>query len=79
MELFLAILQFVFRDFWTWAGFAVLLVIVFLGIGEILRAIRGKGIGSINAGINVSGALSDITAALAKAKSKSGGTLDGAP
>ena len=73
------ILQFVFQGFWTWLGFAVLLIIVFLGIGEILRAIRGKGIGSINAGINVSGALSDITAALAKVKSKSGGTLDGAP
>lgn len=70
----LSLLQFVFRDFWTWLGFAVLLIIVFLGIGEILRAIRGKGIGTINAGVNFSGALADLTAALAKiGKPKDGG------
>ena len=52
------ILQFVFQGFWTWLGFAVLLIIVFLGIGEILRAIRGKGIGTINIGLN--GTLADL-------------------
>lgn len=70
----LLILQFVFRDFWTWLGFAMLLIIVFLGIAEILRAIRGKGVGTINAGVNFSGALADIAAAIAKVgKPKDGG------
>lgn len=68
------ILQFVFQGFWTWLGFAVLLIIVFLGIAEILRAIRGKGVGTINAGVNFSGALADMVAALAKiGKPKDGG------
>lgn len=69
------LLQFVFQGFWTWLGFAVLLIIIFLGIGEILRAIRGKGIGTINAGINLSAALDQaMAAALAKLKPKDGGT-----
>lgn len=65
------ILQFVFQGFWTWLGFAVLLIIVFLGIGEILRAIRGKGIGTINVGVNA--ALSNLRDALNSAKAKDGG------
>lgn len=65
------ILQFVFQGFWTWLGFAVLLIIVFLGIGEILRAIRGKGIGTINIGVNA--ALSNLRDALNSAKAKDGG------
>ena len=67
------ILQFVFQGFWTWLGFAVLLIIVFLGIGEILRAIRGKGIGTINVGANITGTIDSMAAALAKLRTKDGG------
>ena len=67
------ILQFVFQGFWTWLGFAVLLIIVFLGIGEILRAIRGKGVGTINVGANITGTIDSMAAALAKLRTKDGG------
>lgn len=67
------ILQFVFQGFWTWLGFAVLLIIVFLGIGEILRAIRGKGVGTINIGANIAGTIDSMAAALAELRKKGGG------
>jgi hypothetical protein len=36
-ELMLEVLQFIFRDFWTWLGTLILLAVVAEGLGGVVR------------------------------------------